>query len=413
MYISNEVRQAYDQLLKNPKIQESLQFIQSDSERTLQEQIELTEIPAPTFEEEVRGEEYKQRLLDLGIKNVQTDRVGNVFGIRPGTGKGPKIFVSAHLDTVFPNGTDVRATVKDGKVYAPGISDDGRGLTVVLGLIRALDHAQIQTTGDIIFGATVGEEGLGDLRGVKAFFEDHKDIDGFISIEPGDPSRDTYLATGSHRYSVTYKGPGGHSFGNFGMPSAIHALGRAIALISEIQTPTFPKTTFNVGTIAGGTSVNTIAQHANMVIDMRSTDHDELLRLEKQVLAFIEQAKMEENKRWNKEVITVDVELVGNRPAGSQPADALIVQAALAATEAVGFEARLDEPSSTDSNVPISLGIPAVTLGGGGKFGGAHTLEEYFDPTDAYYGVQKIFLTILGLVGVEKVSNPILAKREL
>lgn len=411
MYISSEVKQVYDQLLKEPKIQKSMQFIQSDSERTLQEQIELTEIPAPTFEEEVRGEEYKRRLIDLGIKNVQTDRVGNVFGIRPGTGKGPKIFVSAHLDTVFPNGTDIKATIKDGKVYAPGISDDGRGLTVVLGLIRALDHAQIQTTGDIIFGATVGEEGLGDLRGVKAFFEDHKDIDGFISIEPGDPSRDTYLATGSHRYSVTYKGTGGHSFGNFGMPSAIHALGRAIALISEIQTPTHPKTTFNVGTITGGTSVNTIAQHANMVIDMRSTDHDELLKLEKQVLSIIEQAKVEENKRWNKEVINVDVELVGKRPAGSQPADALIVQAALASTQAVGFEARLDEPSSTDSNVPISLGIPAVTLGGGGKFGGAHTLEEYFDPTDAFYGVQKIFLTILGLVGVEKVSDPILSKR--
>lgn len=411
MYISSEIKQVYDQLLKDPKIKESLQFIRSDSERTLQEQIELTEIPAPTFEEEVRGEEYKRRLIDLGIQNMQTDRVGNVFGIRPGTGKGPKIFVSAHLDTVFPNGTDVKATIKDGKVYAPGISDDGRGLTVVLGLIRALDHAQIQTTGDIIFGATVGEEGLGDLRGVKAFFEDHQDIDGFISIEPGDPSRDTYLATGSHRYSVTYRGTGGHSFGNFGMPSAIHALGRAIALISEIQTPAHPKTTFNVGTITGGTSVNTIAQHANMVIDMRSTDHDELLKLEKQVLSIIEQAKVEENKRWNKEVITVDVELVGNRPAGSQPADALIVQAALAATQAIGFEARLDEPSSTDSNVPISLGIPAVTLGGGGKFGGAHTLEEYFDPTDAYYGVQKIFLTILGLVGVEQVSDPILSKR--
>jgi len=406
--ISAEVKQVYELLLKDPKIIEGLNFIQSDNENTLNEQIEITEIPAPTFKEQERGEDYKRRLIELGLKNVQTDRVGNVYGIRPGTGNGPKLFVSAHLDTVFPEGTDVAVKRKDGRVYAPGISDDGRGLAVVLSLIRALDRANIQTVGDIIFGATVGEEGLGDLRGVKTFFQDHDDIDGFISIEPGDPSRNTYLATGSHRYSVTYKGPGGHSYGAFGVPSAIHALGRAIAKISDLHTPDDPKTTFTVGTIQGGTSVNTIAANATMVIDMRSTSQDELLKLEEKVLSIIDQAKEEENKRWNQDLITVDVQLVGKRPAGSQPADAPIVQAAMAASIALGFDAILGEPSSTDANVPISLGIPAVTLGGGGKFGGAHTLGEYFDPTDAFYGVQKIFLTILGLVGVDQVSDPIL-----
>lgn len=408
MSISREIEQVYERLIANSDVQKGLQFIQADSERTLQEQIEITEIPAPTFEEQVRGEAYQRKLIDLGLKEVRVDRAGNVFGVRPGTGKGPKIFVSAHLDTVFPNGTDTVANIREGRVYAPGIADDGRGLTVVLGLIRALDDAGIRTVGDIVFGATVGEEGLGDLRGVKAFFQDQTDIDGFISIEPGEPERTTYLATGSRRYRVTYRGTGGHSFGSFGLPSAIHALGRAIAKISDIQPPADPKTIFNVGTIAGGTSVNTIAQHSEMLIDMRSTDQEELLRLEAQILAIVEQAKVEENKRWHKEDITVKVERVGDRPAGSQPADARIVQAALAATKALGFEPRLDAPSSTDSNVPIHLGIPAVTLGGGGQFGGTHTLEEYFEPTDAHYGVQKIFLTVLGLVGVAAVSDPIL-----
>lgn len=408
MSISREVEQVFELLVANSDVQKGMQLIQADSERTLQEQVELTAIPAPTFEEHVRGEAYRRKLIDLGVKEVQVDRVGNVFGIRCGTGNGPKLFVSAHLDTVFPNGTDTLAKVREGKVYAPGISDDGRGLAVVLGFIRALDEAGIRTVGDIVFGATVGEEGLGDLRGVKAFFQDHMDIDGFISIEPGDPERTTYLATGSRRYRVAYKGTGGHSFGSFGIPSPIHALGRAIAKISDLRPPAHPKTIFNVGTIAGGTSVNTIAQHAEMLVDMRSTDQEELLRLEEQVLAIMEWAKAEENKRWNTEGITVEVERVGDRPAGSQPADAWIVQAALASAKVLGFEPRLDAPSSTDSNVPIHLGIPAVTLGGGGKFGGTHTLEEYFDPTDAHYGVQRIFLTVLGLVGVDAVCDPLL-----
>lgn len=409
--ISNEVANVLEQLIKDSKVKAGLDFLEADNQNTLQDQIELTEIPAPTFEEQKRGEDYRRRLEELGLQNIQTDSVGNVFGVRPGTGNGPKIFISAHLDTVFPIETDVKAKHRDGRVYAPGISDDGRGLASVLTLLRAINHAQIQTTGDIIFGATVGEEGLGDLYGVKGFFQEQKDIDGFISIEPGDPSRNTYLATGSYRYKVTFKGPGGHSFGAFGLPSAIHALGRAISLISDIQTPAEPKTTFNVGLISGGTSVNTIAAEASMLVDLRSTSAEELSKLEAQVLALIEQAREEENQRWNREEkITVELELVGNRPAGSQPADAPIVQAAMAASTALGFEAILGEPSSTDSNVPISLGIPAVTLGGGGKFGGAHTLEEYFDPTDAHYGVQKIFLTMLSLVGVAGVCEPVLKK---
>lgn len=403
-----EAEIVFSQLLSDSKVQQGIQFIASENENTLADQIQITEIPAPTFQEQKRAKHYQKRLIELGLTNVQMDQAGNVFGIRQGTGNGPKLFVSSHLDTVFPEGTDIKAKHKDGKVYAPGIADDGRGLVAVLTLARALDKANIQTKGDIIFGATVGEEGLGDLRGVKAYFKDHTEIDGFISIEPGTPSRTTYLATGSQRYSVTFKGAGGHSFGDFGIPSAIHALGRAIRMISEIKTPENPKTTFTVGTISGGTSVNTIAADANMVIDMRSSSQDELLKLEDKILNILNMAVEEENKRWNSEAITVKVELVGSRPAGSQPSDSPIVQAALAASKAVGFQPELGGPSSTDSNVPISLGIPAVTLGGGGDFGGTHTLEEYFDPKEAFYGVQRIYLTMLGLSGVENISEPLL-----
>ncbi|MCT8137822.1 M20/M25/M40 family metallo-hydrolase [Anaerobacillus sp. CMMVII] len=414
LVISPTVESTYELLLQDHVIKEVMEFLKIENETTLKDQIELTEIPAPTFSEQVRGNDYRKRLELLGLKDIHTDEVGNVFGVRPGTSSGPTIVVCSHLDTVFPKGTDVSVKHRDGKVFAPGIADDGRGLAVVLTLLKVLNHFQIETKGDILFGATVGEEGLGDLNGVKALFEKKiKDIDAFISVEPGSPSRITYLATGSRRYSVTYRGRGGHSFGNFGIPSAIHALGRAVAMISQLETPSDPKTTFNVGTINGGTSVNTIAAEANMVIDLRSTSQKELLNLEENALKIIHQAAADENKRWDSEDLQVEITQVGDRPAGSQPMDAMIVQAAVAATKAIGFEPILDAPNSTDSNVPISFGIPAVTLGGGGDFGGIHTLKEFFDPTNAYYGPQQILLTLLGLVGMEGVSEPLIIGKKV
>jgi tripeptide aminopeptidase len=403
------VEKVLNNLVSIVGVKKALDFLKEDNDNTTEDQIAITTIPAPTFQEEERGKEFVRRFQELGLENVHQDDVGNVFGTRLGMGTGPRLVVSAHLDTVFPEGTDTIPKWRDGKVYAPGISDDGRGLAVLLTLLRALNHSTIKTVGDLIFVATVGEEGLGDLRGVKALFQGRQDIDGFISIEPGEPNRTTYLATGSRRYRVTYKGPGGHSFGNFGTPSAIHALGRAIAKIGDIETPEQPRTTFNIGTINGGTSVNTIAAKASMLVDIRSTSQEELSKVEKQILAIIHSAASEENQRWNKDSISVDLELVGDRPAGSQSAERLIVQASMAADVALGFKPELCEPSSTDSNVPISLGVPAVTLGGGGKFGGVHTLDEYFDPQDAYFGPQKILLTVLGLVGVEGKTEPLLA----
>ncbi|KAB2336739.1 M20/M25/M40 family metallo-hydrolase [Cytobacillus depressus] len=410
--ITESVEHVYKMLISNSQVEKCLSFLKADNDHTTEEQIELTAIEAPTFLEEKRGNYYKEKLKALGIRDIEVDEVGNVFGIRPGSGAGPRLVVCAHLDTVFPEGTDTKAKIIDGKVHAPGIADDGRGLAVVLSLTRALNEANIQTVGDLIIGATVGEEGLGDLRGVKALFKNRDDIDGFISIEPGEPDRITYLGTGSKRYKVIYHGPGGHSFGNFGTPSPIHAMGRAISKLANIETPSNPKTTFNVGVISGGTSINTIAEKSEMLVDIRSNSQEELLKLEEKVLNIIKLAADEENLRWEKSNdITVNIEQVGDRPAGSQMPNSIIVQAAAAATSAIGFEPVLAEASSTDSNIPIHLGIPAVTLGGGGASGGYHTLNEYFDPKDAYQGVQKILLTVLGLVGLENVSEPLLKRR--
>ncbi|WP_059173940.1 M20/M25/M40 family metallo-hydrolase [Bacillus sp. FJAT-27445] len=409
--ISEQTKNMYELLLKEAQVQAGLNFLEEDNDYTTSEQIAITEISAPTFAESIRGLDYKRRLIGYGLQNVGTDSNGNVFGIRRGTGAGPKLVVCAHLDTVFPEGTDVKAKQRDGRIYAPGISDDGRGLAAVLTLLRAFEKTGIQTVGDILFGATVGEEGLGDLNGVKALFENNKEIDGFISIEPGSPERITYLGTGSRRYHISYIGPGGHSFGDFGKPSAIHALGRAIAGIGDLETPAEPKTTFTVGTITGGTSVNTISASAEMLLDLRSVSPDALAELEEKAMGIVREAADAENKRWDTDAIRVEINLVGDRPAGSQPKDSMIVQAAMASSTALGFEPELGGPISTDSNVPISLGIPAVTLGGGGGVGGCHTLEEYYEPAGAYKGVQNIFLTILGLVGMDRVSQPLLRKR--
>src|ERR1043165_3116067 len=237
-------------ILANPKIVKSLDDIKADDSRTFAEQKCITEIPAPPFKEKQRAEYYRQRMQELGFKDASIDGEGNVIALRKGTGGGrPKLVVSAHLDTVFPEGTDVTVKEKDGAIVAPGIGDDSRGLVAMLSLIKAMNENQIATVGDIMVVGTVGEEELGNLRGVKALFRDHSDIDGFISIDGLGITRVVNQATGGHRYEMIFRGPGGHSFGDFGLPSAIHARGRAIAKIAELQPPADPKTTFTVGTV--------------------------------------------------------------------------------------------------------------------------------------------------------------------
>ncbi|XAH23589.1 M20/M25/M40 family metallo-hydrolase [Xylophilus sp. GW821-FHT01B05] len=395
-----------------PAVRQVLDDLRADHARTVEELRTLTQIPAPPFKEQKRAEYFVARLRALGISDAYVDKEGNAIGIRKGMGQGPKLVVSAHMDTVFPEGTDVTVNERDGKLYAPGISDDTRGLTVLLSWLKALNERKLQTVGDIVFVGNVGEEELGNLRGMKALFAAQPDIDGMVGLEPGVGDTILNQGTGSHRYDVAFKGPGGHSFGAFGqVPSAIHAMGRAIAHIGDVQVPANPKTTFTVGKVGGGTSVNTIAGDANMAVDIRSNALPELLQAEKDIMAAIQRGVDEENRRWNAPVkITVTSTLIGDRPAGSTAATEPIVQAAVGAVTLAGWKPGL-RAASTDANVPMGLGIPAIILGSGGKTGGFHALGEWFDPTDAWQGAQTSLTTVLALVGVQGVSQPLLAKR--
>jgi acetylornithine deacetylase/succinyl-diaminopimelate desuccinylase-like protein len=406
------VEVAYTAILANPKVIKTLDDIKTDDARALAEQKRITEIPAPPYKESVRAAYYLKRFQELGFKDASIDAEGNVIALRKGSGGGPKLVVSAHLDTVFPEGTDVTVKEKDGVILAPGIGDDSRGLAALLSLIQAMNANQIATVGDVLFVGTVGEEELGNLRGVKALFRDHADIDGFISIDGLGITRIVNQATGSHRYEMTFKGPGGHSFQEFGLPSAIHAMGRAIAKISELQTPNEPKTTFTVGTVSGGTSVNAIAAEARMAVDMRSDSTEELLKLEARLLDLVKDAVREENARWNSDKIAVEIKLIGDRPAGIVALDSPIVQATQRAVTTITRAPRVTfAGSSTDSNWAMSRGIPAVTIGGGGEGGNWHSRNEWYRPVDAYFGPQNALLTILVLTGLEGVTLPALAVR--
>ena len=407
------IESAFQAILASPKVSKTLEDIKADDARTLAEQKRITEIPAPPFKEKVRAEYYLKRLQELGLKDASIDSEGNVIGLRKGSGGGrPKLVVSAHLDTVFPEGTDVSVKEKDGAILAPGIGDDSRGLAALLSLLKSINANEIATVGDIMFVGTVGEEELGNLRGVKALFRDHTDIDGFISIDGLGISRVVNQATGSHRYEMIFKGPGGHSFQEFGLPSAIHALGRAIAKISDLQTPSDPKTTFTVGTVVGGTSVNAIAGEARMAVDMRSNSTEELLKLEARLLDLVKVAVAEENARWKSDKMTVEIKLIGDRPAGIVAMDSPIVQAAQRAVATITLGPRATfAGSSTDSNLAMSLGIPAVTIGGGGEGGNWHSRNEWYKPVNAWFGPQNALLTVLTLAGLDGVTKPALAVR--
>lgn len=387
-------------LAARPEVRRALSRVEEREAETLDAQVELCEIPAPPFGEKDRAAEYRRRFAALGLADARIDAEGNVLGELSG-GPGPVVVLSAHLDTVFPEGTDVSVS-RDGDRFAgPGIGDDCRGLAVVLTVARTMLESSIEPAGTVIFVGTVGEEGPGDLRGVKYLFDEELTgrVDYFISVD-GAGHGLTHAAVGSNRYEVTFTGPGGHSYGDFGAPNPIHALGRAIARIAEMEVPTDPKTTFSVGLVEGGTSVNSIAFATTMTVDLRSEDPAALAALDSRFRRAVEEALDEENSRWDSPVeLGVEVVGIGVRPAGFQPLDAPIVQAALAAAEELGFAPR-SGASSTDSNLPISRGIPAVTVDGGGSGRGAHSLDETFDATGSHLGTQWALLLTLSLAGV-------------
>jgi acetylornithine deacetylase/succinyl-diaminopimelate desuccinylase-like protein len=408
--VDTSVRQSFERVLSDPRVKAALAAIERAEPEAIKEQFRLTEIPAPPFKEEKRAAHYLDLLKARGLDEAYLDEEGNAIGLRKGNGNGPLLLIAAHLDTVFPEGVDTSVKERNGRFYAPGIGDDTRGLAAMLSVIDALNASGIETEADIMFAGNVGEEGRGDLRGIKAIFRDHPDIDGFISIDGVRMGRITNGGTGSRRFEFRFTGPGGHSFGAFGLASAIHAMGRAIAKIGDLETPSDPKTTFTVGTVAGGTSVNSIAADAVFAIDMRSNDRTQLAILEQKAKDAALEAVAEENARWGRGEISVDFVLIGDRPVGRTEPSSPLVQLTRLAFDELAIEFRGLSISSTDSNVPMSLGIPAITIDGGGDGGGAHSPDEWFVPTDSHLGPQASLLLILGLAGIEGSTQALLPK---
>lgn len=363
----------------------AMAVLDRDYDRIVDETIELTEIPAPPFKEKARGLAYMAKFKALGLNDVEMDPEGNVLGLRRGTGPagGPVVVLAAHLDTVFPEGVSVKVRREGAKLYAPGIGDDTHSLAVLLAYVRALDAAKVKTQRDILFVGNVGEEGPGDLRGVRYLFGKgkYKDrIAAFFSMDGTAADRVTYGAVGSRRYRVTFKGPGGHSYGAFGLVNPMAAMGTTVVEMNRIKTPVEPKTTYMTSVVGGGTSVNSIPDAIWLEVDMRSESAEELAKLDKRFLAIVDEAVAGENAARSTRAgrITAEVKLIGDRPTGATRTDAEIVRMTAAAVRAAGYMPELGA-SSTDSNIPISLGIPAVTIGSGGEGGRAHSVEEWID----------------------------------
>ncbi len=385
----------------------ALAVIDRDHDRLIEEIITLTEIPAPPFKEERRAKAYLGMLQATGaLTDLEIDAEGNAMGLWKGTGgaEAPLIAIAAHLDTVFPEGTDVTVKRDGTRLSAPGIGDDTRSLAVLLAMIRAMKEAGVQTRSDILFIGNVGEEGQGDLRGVKYLFQKGKYKDRirlFISVDgAGGGANITHGGVGSRRYRVTFKGPGGHSYGAFGLVSPAFAQAGAMQRFGRLTVPQKPKTTYSVGVVGGGTSVNSIPFETFMEIDMRSESREELRKLDEAFLSIINEAVQEENKARStaQGPITADITLIGDRPSGETPITSPLVETAAASIRAAGGRPTYSW-SSTDSNIPISMGIPAITIDSGGRGGRAHALDEWIsvDKVPSLRGIEIALATLLTL----------------
>ncbi|MFN3514680.1 MAG: M20/M25/M40 family metallo-hydrolase [Phenylobacterium sp.] len=395
------------QIVESAAFKTAVQTLAAEHDRTVADIVAITQIPAPPFKEAARAEAYRAMLEAHGLQDVEIDAEGNVMGLRKGTGDGPLVVISAHLDTVFPEGTDLTVRREGTRLYAPGIADDSRSLAVLLAYLRALDAAGIRTRSDVLVLGTVGEEGAGDLRGVRHFFEKgkYKDrIGAFFSMDGIDPANLVHVGVGSKRYRAVFKGPGGHSYGAFGIVNPMAALAGAIVEFYEIRPPTRPKVTYSASVIGGGTSVNAIPDAAYAEFDMRSADAGELAKLETRFKAILEAAAQAENAARSTRFGAVEVELIpiGDRPAGSTPRTSPLVARTAAAIEALGYRP-VFSASSTDANAPMALGVPAVTIGSGGSGGRAHSLQEWIDvePVESVRGMSVGLAALLAAAGVE------------
>lgn len=396
---------ATQKLLKNKKIKSAFERIEQLDPLTVKRHIELTEIEAPPFKEEKRAKVFADYFNQLGMDTVWIDSEGNVLGLLKGSQGGRTVALDAHLDTVFPEGTDVKVRIQNDTLYAPGIGDDTRGLSMLLTILETIKTVKIQPKDNLLFVGSVGEEGLGDLRGVKHLFRPGgPQIDSWIAIDGGAIGRVNNKALGSYRYRVTFKGPGGHSWGAFGLANPHHALGEAISNFVELAdhyTSEGPKTSYNVGVISGGTSINSIPFESVMQIDIRSVDPKRLDVMETYLTTAVNEALAHQNKTKRRgPELTVSIDKIGNRPSGELSDQLPLVQRTLAATQAFGVQPFLTR-GSTNSNIPIAQGIPAVTIGRGGDGGKAHSLDEWWTNKEGHKAVQLALLILLMESGME------------
>ncbi|WP_421824398.1 M20/M25/M40 family metallo-hydrolase [Flagellimonas oceanensis] len=395
-------------LAQKKQVKEAFAQIKAQMDQTTADLITLTEILAPPFMEEERGKVFAKMLEEAGVDSIWTDKVGNVIGLRKGTsGESGYVGVDAHLDVVFPEGTDVTVKKVGDTLKAPGIGDDTRGLAMVISMLKAMNKSGIKTEKDILFVGTVGEEGLGDLRGMKYMFnESGLDIDSWIAIDGGSLGRISNAGLGSKRYKLHIKGQGGHSWGSFGLANPHHALGRAITVFSdaawEYTSSTMPKTSFNVGRIGGGTSVNSIPFESWMEVDMRAIEPKNLDEIEIIFKESVEKAITEYNASGVRGEVTYELIKIGDRPSGELPASLPLIQRTMAATKLFGASPRLGR-GSTNINIPVAKGIPAVCIGRGGKGGGAHSLHEwYLNDEESDESIQLALLITLSQAGLDK-----------
>ncbi len=396
-------------VLGDASIQRAFRVIEELEPRTHADLITLTQIPAPPFMEEERAKVYLQWLIEAGADSAFIDGEGNAVAVRKGRRGGRTIGFGGHLDTVFPEGTDVTVQQRGDTLFAPGIGDDTRGLIVVLTVLRAMEAAGVETEDDVWFVGVVGEEGLGDLRGMKYLFrEGAHPLAAWIDVDGGGLDRIVNGALGSYRYRATFKGPGGHSWGAFGMANPAHALARAVtAFVTDADpiTRQGPRTSYNVGTLGGGTSVNSIPFEAVMEVDMRSESPQSLDRIDGVFRAAMQRGLEEENAaRRRGPPLELVLDQVGNRPSGTMPPETPLVQRALAASELVGGRATL-ETGSTDSNIPISRGIPAVTIGRGGLGGANHSPGEWWINRDGHLAIQRALLLLVAEAGLARSTT--------
>jgi tripeptide aminopeptidase len=390
-------------LASDPACARGLQWIDKSAAWTTDQQIRLTEIPAPEFDETSRGEALKEIFAASGLQ-VRTDKTGNVIGEWPGSDTKSVILLAAHLDTVFPAGTDVRVKRNGSRLLAPGIADNGVGLASLAGLARALAESRVRTTKTIVLVGDVGEEGEGNLRGMRALMDSYGSrIAAAIAVDGPSTDHITTQGIASRRFEASVTGPGGHSWSDFGAPNPITAVARGIVKFSAISVPDDPRSSYNFGVIEGGTSVNSIPSSSAVKIDLRSEEERELGRLETALRDAMQAGVKEEISATKSasDALQLNFRSLGTRPAGKLPDDAPLVTAIRNVDHYLGNKSRL-ERSSTDANIPLSMGIPAVALGGGGRGGGSHTLDEWYDPAGRELGLKRLFLTVVSLAGVER-----------